>query len=38
MYLLNRRKEEIEEEAAKLSNKVQHLQKLYEQHDTILSK
>ncbi len=37
MYLLNRRKLEIEEEAAKLSDRVQNLQKLYEQQDTILS-
>ncbi|XP_065225866.1 uncharacterized protein LOC135849390 [Planococcus citri] len=37
LYLLNRRKLEIEEEAAKLSDKVQNLQKLYEQQDTILS-
>lgn len=38
MHLLNRRKLEIEEEATKLSERVQNLQKLYEQQDIILSK
>ncbi|XKL66746.1 hypothetical protein PGB90_010166 [Kerria lacca] len=37
LYLLNRRKLDVEEEAAKLSEKVQNLQKLYEQQDTILN-
>ncbi|KAK7604101.1 hypothetical protein V9T40_004374 [Parthenolecanium corni] len=36
VYLLTRRKKEIEEEAAEMSEKVQNLQKLYEQQNTIL--